>query len=96
MTDSTGKAQGLGIDNLSFSASVLPVPIPLDIQISGANLLLNWPTTSGLSYQVEYKDDLTGPTWIPLGSPIPGTGGSISVTNDFTLSTHRFFRISVQ
>jgi hypothetical protein len=86
MTDSTGKAQGLGIDNLSFSASVLPVPIPLDIQISGANLLLNWPTTSGLSYQVEYKDDLTGPTWIPLGSPIPGTGGSISVTNDFTLS----------
>ncbi len=37
MTDSTGKAQGLGMDNLSFSANTAPppVPVPLDIQFSG-------------------------------------------------------------
>jgi hypothetical protein len=55
MTDSAGKAQGLGIDNLSFSASVLPVSV--NIQISGTNLFLDWSAVAGQSYQLEYKDD---------------------------------------
>ena len=58
MTDNTGKAQGLGIDNLSFSASI-PLPVPMNIQISGTNLFLNWSGVAGQIYQLEYKDDLT-------------------------------------
>ena len=73
MTDNTGKAQGLGIDNLSFSASI-PLSVPVNIQISGTNLFLNWPAAAGQSYQLEYKDDLTAPTWTPQGSPVTGTG----------------------
>jgi regulation of enolase protein 1 (concanavalin A-like superfamily) len=96
MTDSTGKAQGLGLDNLNFSASVPVQPVSPDIQVSGAGILLGWPTTMGVNYQIEYKDDLAAPVWTPLGSPVPGTGGSISVTNDITLSTHRFYRIIAQ
>jgi hypothetical protein len=92
MTDSTGKAQGLGIDNLSFSASV-PLPVPLGFQISGTNLFLNWPAAAGQSYQLEYKDDLTAPTWTPLGSPVMGTGETLTLTNDFSPSTQRFFRL---
>ena len=38
MTDSTGKAQGLGIDNLSFSAGIAP-PVQLNLQVSGTNLV---------------------------------------------------------
>ena len=41
MTDTTGKAQGLGIDNVSFSASV-PLPVPL-------TLLVTWPGVAGQS-----------------------------------------------
>jgi hypothetical protein len=94
MTDSTGKAQGLGIDHLSFSASV-PLPVPVNIQISGTNIFLNWPAVAGQTYQLEYKDDLTAPTWTPLGSPVTGTGGTLTLTNDFGDSPQRFFRLQL-
>jgi hypothetical protein len=92
MTDNTGKAQGLGIDNLSFSASI-PLPVPLNIQTSGTNLFLNWPAIAGQTYQLEYKDDLTAPAWTPLGDPVTGTGGTLTLTNDFGVSAQRFFRL---
>jgi hypothetical protein len=92
MTDSTGKAQGLAIDNLSFSASV-PVPVPLSVQTSGTNFILSWTAIAGQTYQVEYKDDLTAPSWNALGSPVTGNGGSLTITNDFGASTQRFFRL---
>jgi hypothetical protein len=92
MTDSTGKAQGLGIDNLSFSASV-PLPVPMTIQPSGTNLWLTWPGVAGQSYQLEYKDDLTAPTWTPLGSPVTGTGGTLTTTNNFGAASQRYFRL---
>jgi hypothetical protein len=92
MTDSTGKAQGLGIDNLSFSASI-PLPVPLNVQISGTNLLMNWPGAAGQTYQLEYNDDLTAPTWTPLGNPVTGTGGTLMLTNNFVASPQLFFRL---
>ncbi len=92
MTDSTGKAQGLGIDNLSFSASI-PLPVPVNIQTSGTNLFLNWPGVAGQTYQLEYKDDLTAPAWTPLGNPVTGTGGTLALTNNFGASPQRFFRL---
>jgi hypothetical protein len=91
MTDSTGKAQGLGIDNMSFSASILPVSV--NIQISGANLFLNWSAVAGQSYQLEYKDDPGAPTWTPLGSPVTGTGETLTLTNNFGASPQRYFRL---
>jgi hypothetical protein len=92
MTDDTGKAQGLAIDNLSFSASV-PLPVPLGIQVSGQGLSLNWAAVAGQIYQLEYKDDLTAPAWTPLGSPVTGTGGTLTLTNDLSVSAGRFFRL---
>ena len=92
MTDDTGKAQGLAIDNLSFSASI-PLPVPLGIQVSGQGLSLNWAAVAGQIYQLEYKDDLTAPTWTPLGSPVTGTGGTLTLTNDLSVSAGRFFRL---
>jgi hypothetical protein len=92
MTDSTGKAQGLAIDNLSFSASV-PIPVSLVTQTSGTNLILNWTGIAGQTYQVEYKDDLTTPTWTPLDSPVTGNGGMLTTTNNFGTSRQRFFRL---
>jgi hypothetical protein len=92
MTDNTGKAQGLGIDNLSFSASI-PLPVPVDIQISGTNLLLNWSGVAGQTYQLEYKNNLTDPAWTPLGGPVTGTGGTLTLTNDFGASPQRFFHL---
>jgi hypothetical protein len=92
MPDSTGTSQGLGIDNLSFSASI-PLPVPMVIQTSGTNLFLNWPGVAGQTYQLEYKDDLTAPAWTPLGSPVTGAGGTLITTNNFGASSQRFFRL---
>jgi hypothetical protein len=94
MTDDTGKAQGLGIDNLSFSANAAPPA--LNAVFSGSNLALNWMSLTGHTYQIEYKNDLTAPAWTPLGSPITGTGGLISITNGITSSAQCFFRIMAQ
>ncbi|MEY4916256.1 MAG: hypothetical protein RL616_169 [Verrucomicrobiota bacterium] len=94
MTDSTGKAQGLAIDNLTFSASV-PVSVPVNIQISGTNLVLNWTGIAGQAYQLQFKDDLTAPTWTPLGAPVTGNGGSLNLTNPVGTTTQRFFRLQL-
>ena len=94
MTDSTGKAQGLGIDNLNFSASV-PLSVPVRIQFSGTNLFLNWSGVAGQTYQLEYKNNLTDPAWIPTGFPVTGTGGTLTLTNDFGDSPQRFFRLQL-
>jgi regulation of enolase protein 1 (concanavalin A-like superfamily) len=92
MTDVTGKAQGLAIDNMTFSASV-PISVPLSFITSGANLTLNWPGIPGQTYQLEYKDDLSAASWTPLGTPVNGNGGTLSSTNSFGASNQRFFRL---
>ena len=92
MTDSTGKAQGLGIDNLSFSASV-PLPVPLNAQPAGSSLILNWTGVAGQTYQLEYKNNLTDPAWTPVGNPVTGSGGILTLTNDATISSQRFFHL---
>jgi hypothetical protein len=97
MADPAGKAQGLAIDDLSFSAWAAPVlnPVPLTPQLAGASLILSWTSYTGQSYQIQFKNNLNDPVWQPLGAPIPGTGSPISATNDLTSPTQRFFRLSI-
>ncbi|MGH7969372.1 MAG: hypothetical protein ACREIC_11660, partial [Limisphaerales bacterium] len=98
MADDTGKAQGLAIDNLVFSASDQPLGNAgpsLSVQVSGSNFLLTWPTVSGQTYQIEYKDNLNASAWTPLGSPIIGTGDVLSSTNSLTFANQRFFRLNI-
>ena len=92
MTDSTGKAQGLGIDNLSFSATITP-PLQMSLKVSGTNLVLNWPSATNQNYQIEYKTNLTVPAWTPLGTPLIGTGGTLTCTNNVGSSPECFFRV---
>jgi hypothetical protein len=96
MPDSTGKAQGLAIDNLSFSASEQSgggSSPNLTVQNSANGLVMSWPTLLGQSYEIEYKDDLNLPAWSVLGNTILGTGATITVTNDVTQSVQRFYRL---
>jgi len=97
MTDATGKAQGLAIDNLSFSASAQAStpPLPISFQTTATNLILSWTSLAGETYQLEYKDDLATSTWTLLGNPLTGTGSVLSLTNDFTQSSQRFYRLKI-
>jgi hypothetical protein len=95
MTDNTGKAQGLGIDNLYFSATTQPVTSlpPVAIQVSDDNVSLSWPTVVGAIYRIQYKNNLTDPTWTTLGSDQPGSGNPLVLKVDTIATTQRFYRI---
>jgi hypothetical protein len=92
MTDSTGKAQGLGIDNFTFSASV-PIAVPLNVQASGNSLFLNWPAVAGQIYQLEFKTNLTEAVWTSLGGPVTGNGTTLTLTNNAGGAPQRFFHL---
>ncbi|MGA2245783.1 MAG: lamin tail domain-containing protein [Verrucomicrobiota bacterium] len=98
MDDATGKAQGLGIDNMSFSASTFPTgfsaPSVAATPSSGTNLTLSCASVSGLSYQVEANSSLNTTNWVPLGSPIAGTGQPLDFTLGLT-NAQSYFRIRI-
>lgn len=91
MADPTGKAQGLGIDNLLFSAAPPPPP-PVSVQLAGTNVFLTWPTTTGASYQLEYKNTLAAGYWTAIGSPFTGSGQMVTLTNAVGPAAQCFYR----
>jgi hypothetical protein len=95
MADSTGKAQGLAIDNLVFSASgqAIPGPVAVSFETTATNIILSWTSSTGQAYQLEYRDDLASGTWQLLGTPLTGTGAILSITNDFSQASQRFYRL---
>jgi hypothetical protein len=84
-------------ENANFFMLVPVVPA-ITASISGSNIILSFPTLSGLNYTVSYKNNLTDPSWTQLGSPVPGNGAVESVTDSNILlsQNHRFYRLAVQ
>jgi hypothetical protein len=97
MTDPAGKAQGLAIDNLVFSASgqAIAAPVAVGFESTSTNIVLSWTGAVGQIYQIEFTDDLATGKWTPLGAPLTGTGAVLSFTNDFTQASQRFYRLSI-
>jgi hypothetical protein len=75
-----------------------PAPSPsqttLSATVSGGNINIKFPTQTGFSYQVLYKDNLSDPTWTPLGSPIAGDG-TVKTIQDPTGGQQRFYRLYI-
>jgi hypothetical protein len=94
MTDATGKAQGLALDDLSFSASVA-LPLSVSIPAGGTNIQIAFPSALGQAYQLEYSTDLANPTWSSLGAAVAGTGETITLTRKLGASQQGFFRVQV-
>jgi hypothetical protein len=84
--------------NVNF-LMLVPAPLPgqtvLTAAISGANINLSFLTQIGFSYQVQYKDDLTSPTWTPLGSAVSGDG-TLKTVIDSAGGQRRFYRLYIQ
>jgi hypothetical protein len=98
MSDPTGKAQGLAMDDLSFSASALPAGFVLPAltapTASGTNFTFACASINGLAYQIEASDSLAPTNWVPLGSPLTGTGQPLTFTISAT-NVQRFFRVLI-
>ena len=89
-----------GLDNsasspLTEGAIQVSIPLPaLAATRAGNTTTLTFPTASGFSYIVQYKNNLTDPAWQTLGT-YNGTGAGQSA-NDTTTQGRRFYRLSIQ
>jgi hypothetical protein len=62
----------------------------------GSSVTLNWSTSSGLKYRVQYKTNLSDATWQTLGADILATNTATSLTDSTTSNvSQRFYRIFV-
>jgi hypothetical protein len=96
MTDSTGKSQGLAIDNLSFAATALGTATntpTMSIQAFGTNeFALSWPASAG--FQLYSTTNLAPPIAWSLVTNIATNGsGTLLLTLPATNSTGQFFRL---
>jgi len=65
-----------------------------DIQFSGPDVVISFDSSPNQSYQLEYTDNLAPANWTTAGSPIPGDGGTVTVTHSGGAgSNFRFYRI---
>jgi hypothetical protein len=76
--------------------SVIDQPQLTSVSQNGTQFTFTYPTVSGGTYQVSYKDDLSAANWTVLGAPVSGTGSPVTVSYDLSESPHRFFRLTVQ
>jgi hypothetical protein len=78
----------------TFTVTVYLPPKLTSVSQSGGELTFSWQAPAGLSYQVEYKDDLTALSWTPIGSPLFGNGGVLSFAHPLS-PQRRFFRLRI-
>jgi len=78
---------GITFSNIKVEFVTTAVSPPaLDITLSGADVVLSWPTQDTAGFTLESKSDWSAPSWSPEGSPtvvgdqnqvtIPANGGS--------------------
>ncbi len=79
----------------SFLITVLERPLVTCGPPSGNQLSLTFGTLPGLIYQVEFKNNLDDPLWMPLGNNLTGDGNAIQVTDDISTLSQRFYRLRV-
>jgi hypothetical protein len=67
------------------------------VPVNGTSqFIVSWSSVTGQNYQLECITNLATPTWTPVGNLLPGTGTTITVTNDMSGSPQGFFRLKVQ
>jgi len=86
----TGDAAGTPLP--PAAVAVLPNAVVLGFIQNGANMDLAFPSQSGFHYQLQTRPDLTTGSWTDTGSPLIGTGGTMTISVPITLATG-FFQI---
>ncbi len=78
--------------NVNF-VMLVPVLAPTQIKIirTGNDNAISFPGQTGFSYQVQYKNDLSDPTWTNVGGAISGNN-TVQTVNDSTAGGSRFYR----
>jgi hypothetical protein len=86
---------GDGQEHVNFFMLEAANPVTLTASISGTNILLSFPTQTGFNCSLSYKNNLTDPSWTPLGGSVAGNG-MIQTMSDGMGVSHRFYRLTIQ
>ena len=79
----------------NFKVTAFPLPRINALTLDAFTITFTWPSLPGQSYQVEYRNELATGVWMPLGSPIAGTGDPLAITDDRGYGSHRFYRLKI-
>jgi hypothetical protein len=79
------------IDNVYFYKSAAISSPKLTVSISNGGIQLNFPTQMGVTYDVQYKTNLTDAVWQTLSS-VSGTGAA-QIASDPANQKSRFYRL---
>jgi len=91
--DGTNALFGFSTSADQQAVSVLSPSLPaLGLTINKERVNLTFPTVSGVSYTVEFQDELTSAVWQPLNS-VTGSGETMLVEDPAELRACRFYRL---
>jgi hypothetical protein len=76
------------------AAQLIPVLPPVSISVNGISVAVSLQSETGLNYTLQYKDTLADPSWIPILPSVPGTGGTIILTDPAPSPSGRLYRVS--
>jgi len=79
----------------SFTVSVFMPPQMQNLRVLENQVTFSFAASPGVSYQLEYCDDLDEQAWTASGTPVTGSGDPITITQDIISSAQRFFRLRV-
>jgi hypothetical protein len=73
---------------------ISPQTIIFNPHVDGHTFTISLQTQSGLTYSLESKDRLGGPTWSPVQA-VAGNGTAMILTDENATSSARFYRIRI-
>ncbi len=97
-------ASGAGAANytVAYADGTLTVIQALQLSCARVNVggnnqfVVSWSSVTNQTYQLEFATNLAAPAWTPMGSPLPGTGAVLAVTNNMNGTPQCFFRVELQ
>ena len=74
--------------------TAVPISQITSLVIVGSDVKISFATTNGVSYTVEYNNDLVTGSWSTLTNNVPGNGGIITITDSGAATLpHRFYKV---
>jgi hypothetical protein len=98
--NSTIRARGFVNDGSSWfvqttASTAASTPVFQSASVSNGVLTIALAVEPGQSLQVQYKNDLSQPTWTNLGVPVTATNSSLTISDTTIADSKRFYRVFI-
>ncbi|MEI9863402.1 MAG: cellulase family glycosylhydrolase [Limisphaerales bacterium] len=99
LTDNSGKLAATYTGNDGAEGDVAgfqiqAAPFKINVSYNGTNVVISFLTQAGLSYQAQYKTNITDANWGLLGGIVFGSN-TVQSVQDFANGNGRFYRVQI-